>query len=109
MMAKLEHSHERTRREVAEYLRTFAAKLDPGGSSPAPERVEMPEEETDTRKLTLVSGNASATINPPDTLAFDVEIDTDSGLLEAGNEHSATFRIRWDASHVEADDELSIA
>lgn len=99
-MAHVEHTQERTRSEVARYLREFADKLDPAAA---------PTMEADRdRKVTLVSGSESATIKPPETLAFDVEVDTDPGLLESGNEHVTTFRLRWDANHVEADDELTI-
>ncbi|WP_331234570.1 amphi-Trp domain-containing protein [Natronorarus salvus] len=123
-MAKLDATHEKTRAEIAQYLREFAEKLDTGVSGAAgstgetgaigePDRspdVAGSDERTDAgadRKITVVAGNDSATINPPETLAFDVSVDTDSGLLE-GDEQSATFTLRWDRDHVEADDELSV-
>ncbi|WP_394739937.1 hypothetical protein [Natronococcus roseus] len=59
-------------------------------------------------KVTVITGNESATINPPQTCSFDVTVDTDSDLLDTGAERSTTFTIRWDADHVEADDELRV-
>jgi hypothetical protein len=120
-MAKLDATHEKTRAEIAQYLREFAEKLDTGVSGAAgstgaigePDRspdAAGSDDRTDAgadRKITVVAGNDSATINPPETLAFDVSVDTDSGLLE-GDEQSATFTLRWDRDHVEADDELSV-
>ena len=141
-MASLETTQERTRSEIAAYLRQFADELDPDTRSDAADRggntaetvgtgsTETAGAETgigdetnrrdDTRtgdrdpaqsvgdKVTVIAGNESATINPPRTCAFDVVIDTDSDLLDTGAERSTTFTIRWDADHVEADDELSV-
>lgn len=103
-MANISSSHEKTRSEVAAYLREFADELETGLGGSA----SHGEPGTTDRKVTLVTGNESATINPPETLNFDVEVDTEAGLLEAGNDHSATFRLSWDSEHVEADDDLSI-
>lgn len=141
-MASLETTQERTRSEIAAYLRQFADELDPETRSDDSDRggntaetvgtgsTETTGAETsigdetsrrdDTRtgdrdpaqsvgdKVTVIAGNESATINPPRTCAFDVAIDTDSDLLDTGAERSTTFTIRWDADHVEADDELSV-
>ncbi len=117
-MAEIEATHEKTRSEIAEYLREFADELDTGVSgatgtadrSPDIGADDDPERVTDTtrrEKLTVLAGNQSATINPPETLAFDVAVDTDSGLLDDG-EHTTTFTLRWDEEHVEADDELDV-
>lgn len=107
-MVQIDNTHERTRSEVADYLREFANKLDRlTASDPSRADDEVPTDSAD-RKITLVTGNESATIKPPETVTFDVEVDTESGLLEQGGEHSATLRLRWDGSHVEADDELSV-
>ncbi|NKE34978.1 hypothetical protein GWG54_03930 [Natronococcus sp. JC468] len=151
-MASLETTQERTRSEIAAYLREFADELDPetrtedatrgtaAGTSgtdatdtPRTDRRTADTDATDTSKtnrrtddadaagdrdpdraasvgdkVTVIAGNESATINPPRTCAFDVAIDTDSDLLNAGAERSTTFTIRWDAEHVENDDELRV-
>ncbi|WP_293032336.1 hypothetical protein [Natronococcus sp.] len=141
-MAPLETTQERTRSEIAAYLRQFADELDPETRSDAADRGGNTAEtvgtgsaettgagvgtetggedrradgtETGDRaegvgdKVTVITGNESATINPPQTCAFDVAVDTDSDLLDTGAERSTTFTIRWDADHVEADDELRV-
>ncbi len=113
-MATIESSHQKSRHEIATYLREFAEKLEShaprqlAGTAPAEGGAEAPPEATHTRKLTIVAGNESATINPPETLTFDIEVDTDSGLLETASEHTASFTLRWDASEVADDDELTI-
>lgn len=155
-MVSLNQERERTRSEVADYLREFADELDPAGS-----RSEEPGTETgsgrtatesgagtpgtgtgddslvddddstltadddrtanrdaeasgatnrgtDGDKVTIIVGNESATINPPETLSFAIDVDTDSSLLDAGAERSATFSLRWSGEHVEADDSLEV-
>lgn len=156
-MATIESTHERTRSEIADYLREFADELDPGRGPDSSDRAGRSDRsgrtedaatgrggrssdtgprdanardrdatagtgdrdataDTEDRertaaagdKVTVIVGNESATINPPRTCSFDVAIDTDSSLLDAGAERSATFTIRWSEEHVEADDELSV-
>ncbi len=63
---------------------------------------------TKTQKVTMLVGNESATINPPETLSFDVAVDSDSSLMDSGSERSVTFVLRWASDDVEPDDELSV-
>ncbi|WP_336343759.1 amphi-Trp domain-containing protein [Halalkalicoccus ordinarius] len=116
-MGDVSSSQERTRAEIAEYLREFADELDSGDArsskgidEPGRSGDSAPAERTDDGgKVTIVAGNESATINPPETLTFDVEVATDSSLLEGGGtERSATFSLRWNEDHVEEDDELDV-
>lgn len=132
-MASLDSTQDRTRAEIATHLREFADELDPGRQPNSGTRNERTHDtgtqETDIQgtdmttgasdrdqsqgssvgdKVTVIAGNESATINPPQTCTFDVAIDTDSDLLDTGAERSTTFTIRWDAEQVEADDELSV-
>src|SRR5690606_35104021 len=133
-MASLNATQERTRAEIADYLRSFADELDPDGRSgqsntgdgggrsldagtdetgllDGDDRSNRDAEETGLLdadgssdgsrasstgdKVTVIAGNESATINPPQTCLFDVTIDTDSDLLETGADRSTTFTIRW--------------
>ncbi|WP_224270453.1 hypothetical protein [Haloprofundus salinisoli] len=64
--------------------------------------------DTDYRKVTFLVGNDSATINPPETVSFDVAVDSDSSLMEAGTRERVDFSISWDADSVPEDDELRI-
>lgn len=167
-MADISSTHEKTRAEVADYLREFADRLDSRGASAGTEarsggtdsmgattsRTETDagvsgdagrHTETDDAgrhtetgasgttdptsrsaettgdadvertgaarsgdKVTIIAGNESATINPPDLVQFDVDVTTDSSMLDAGRSHSATFTISWDADAVEEDDELRV-
>jgi hypothetical protein len=131
-MASFERTQDRTRTEIADYLRSFADELDPetGSETVGNDGTQTLDDGsrddsllgddstagTDTRddaagvgdKVTVIAGNESATINPPQTCTFDVAIDTDSDLLDTGAERSTTFTIRWDGEQVEADDELRV-
>ncbi|WP_396611736.1 amphi-Trp domain-containing protein [Haloferax sp. S1W] len=89
-MNKFELEREETRGEVASYLRTLADGLEQGD------------------KMTFVAGDDSTTINPPETVHFKLETDTDSSWL--GGENGRSFRIElgWEADEVNADEELAI-
>ena len=160
-MSQLTASQERTRTEVAAYLREFADKLDmdqtddstteimqhaesgsttereqeevssppeagsqetneerqrPGTDSTETDRrweehrAEQDSMETGSRgeKMTLVVGNESTTINPPETLLFEVTVGTDSSLLGSSEERRARFELRWRGEDVAPNDELDI-
>jgi len=59
-------------------------------------------------KVTFMVGNESATINPPDTVRFDMSVDSDSTMLESGARETVTFALHWDREAVDSDDELDI-
>ncbi|MFC4988274.1 MULTISPECIES: hypothetical protein [Saliphagus] len=159
-MVSMNQERERTRSEVADYLREFADELDPAGSRTADTRTDAGAGRTDRTatesgagtpgtgtgddsltdddstltadddragdagadattdanaanrnagdRVTIIVGNESATINPPETLDFAVDVDTDSSLLGTGADRSATFSLRWSEEHVEADDSLEV-
>lgn len=164
-MADINATHDKTRSEVADYLREFADQLDSRGGTetgsgrtdatgagtagtgtdasvsgdagrhtetgasgttdPKSRRTETATDDIDAEraetidteraatarrggKVTIIAGNESATINPPERVRFDVSVDTDSSMLDAGRDHSATFTISWDAEAVEEDDELRV-
>ncbi|WP_224448109.1 hypothetical protein [Haloprofundus salilacus] len=69
---------------------------------------DRPHSATDYRKVTFLVGNDSATINPPETVSFDVAVDSDSSLMEAGTRERVDFSIAWNADDVPEDDELRI-
>lgn len=152
-MSDLDFETEKTRTEVANYLREFADELEGGRAHRSPgdssddtvdignegveggrDRVADDEPETtgESRttgtpgidetsehpeagggtssedRVTLVVGNESATINPPERLRFAVSADTDDSLLEAGADRGVTFSLRWDAETVEESDDIAI-
>lgn len=81
---------EKTRAEVAAYLRRLAEGLEEGD------------------KVTLISGEQSVTINPPETVHFKIGTDTDSSWLGSENGQSVELEIGWEASNVEGNDDLII-
>ncbi len=89
-MEDFELEHEQRRSEIATYLRTVADGL-----------------ERDT-KLTFISGEQSATLNPPETVHFRVETSSDSAWLGGDEGRTLRFEMGWEADEVEAEDELRI-
>lgn len=98
-MADVSSESERSRSEVAAYLREFADKLE--------SRAHAGMEGDDSR-ITVIAGNDSATVNPPETVQFSVEVDTDPSLLEVGASQGVTFSLRWDAQDVESSEGLDV-
>lgn len=134
-MADVSTESEKTRAEVAEYLREFADELSPrgegttdddrdrsrmgqdrtgtedagtGGSREAGDRTTDDRTATD-RKVTVIAGNESATIVPPENLSFAVEVDSEDSLLGGPTgERGVTFSLGWSSDDVETDDELGV-
>lgn len=107
-MTELEARQEMTRTEVADYLREFAAQLDTS-SAAAGSRPHQPGEDDDGR-VTFMVGNDSATINPPETIMFEVEVESDSPIL-GGEEQEVEFELTWQAeasSDTDDEEELEI-
>jgi hypothetical protein len=53
-------------------------------------------------------GNDSATVNPPETVSFVVEVNSDSSLVSPEETQRVGFELVWDADKIPEDDELSI-
>lgn len=139
-MADVSTESEKTRAEVAEYLREFADELSPrgegaiddgrdssrmgqdrtgtedartgdaevGNSREAGDRTTDDRTATD-RKVTVIAGNESATIVPPESLSFAVEVDSEDSLLGGPTgERGVTFSLGWSSDDVETDDELGV-
>lgn len=99
-MTELESTRELTRADVADYLREFAAQLD--ASTAVPDPIPERDREDDDGRVTFVVGDDSATINPPDRVTFDVEVESDPSLVGSEVEHEVTFGLSW---QTEATDE----
>ena len=102
-MTEIETQREMTRTEVAEYLREFADQLDRGGPE-IPDAEGTPGE----GKVTLLVGNDSATINPPETVTFEIEVESDRSLVGSEVEESVAFEVTWRADQTEEHDEIEI-
>ena len=117
-MTELDAEQESTRNEVAQYLREFADQLEttsqPMGT-PLPESGGTTEAAAEGErrvgpdgKVTLVVGNDSATINPPEAVDFTVRVDDDDSLVGGESERRLEFALEWDAEAVDAADSLEI-
>ncbi|WP_372910490.1 hypothetical protein [Salinigranum sp.] len=106
-MAEIETQRQMTRTEIAEVLREFATQLDPAYAGDLPVGDDEREAASDV-KGTLVVGNRSATINPPETLEFDVEVASDSSLVGGDVAEHVSFGLRWKPEATEDDGEFEI-
>lgn len=126
-MAEIETEQEMSRAEVAAYFHEFADKL----SGERTQEEESTTDETDSDeafvsnesdthgktpqgehggKVTFTAGNESATVNPPDTVLFEIEVDSTSGMLESSANETIEFTLNWETEESEddEDDELDI-
>lgn len=65
-------------------------------------------ERSSAGKMTFMVGNESTTINPPDTVTFEVTVDSESSLIGSETGRTARFALHWDDADVAEDEELSI-
>lgn len=133
-MAELEAERDMSRTEVAEYLHLFADKIDTTDRQPEREHDESragdetaasgdteshrewtehepetaAEERSSAGKMTFMVGNESTTINPPDTVTFEMRVDSESSLIGSETGRTASFALHWDDADVPEDDEMSI-
>lgn len=91
-MTEIEAKQEMTRAEVADYLRDFAAQLDTSEGSPD---ARVQRERDDDHRVTFMVGNDSATINPPKTITFEVEVESEGSLIGEGAEQEVEFELAW--------------
>lgn len=63
----------------------------------------QPESKPDER-ITFMVGNESATINPPETVRFQMAVESDSTILESGTREIVEFSLHWDSENVTDDD-----
>ena len=50
----------------------------------------------DTNQITFVVGGESATVTVPETVAFDVEVESRSPLLSSGERQEIEFELSWE-------------
>lgn len=65
-------------------------------------------ERSSAGKMTFMVGNESTTINPPDTVTFEMMVDSESSLIGSETGRTARFALHWDDADVAEDEELSI-
>ena len=59
-------------------------------------------------RITFMVGNESATINPPETVRFQMAVESDSTILESGTREIVEFSLHWDSENVADDGTLDI-
>lgn len=134
-MAEIEANREMNRTEIAEYLRAFADELHPSDTGEEDDHQREEEHSGDEtkdssgsdildsltddedraesmdqqqRKVTFMVGSESTTINPPNTITFEMKVDSESSLFGSETGKSTTFALHWDEEDVPEDEELSI-
>lgn len=100
-MSELDIEKETSRAEIASYLREFSQELD---GSDGPIHVEDATGET----VTIIVDGESATINPPDSMQFRVQVETESSLLDRGTDRGVTFALGWNEADVDATEDLNV-
>lgn len=126
-MAELDSEGNLTRSKVAAFLREFADEIDDGTSErhhgreerqegfsdEDPERRHDQEERreefsdddsVDPKRVTLIVGGDSATVTVPDTVDFDVEVESRSPMFGSGVHQGIEFELSWE---IEDPDQLS--
>lgn len=89
-MNEFELEQEMSRTALATHLRTLADGLESG------------------EKVTLIVGDESVTVNPPETLHVKIETESDSSWLGGDDGQSMDIELGWAAEEVEQDEELTI-
>lgn len=107
-MVELESDGEMTRVEVARFLREFAREIDDGSldgdQGGTVHREEFTEDDpAGPKRITLIVGGESATVTVPETVDFDIEIESRSPMLSSNVHQEIEFELSWE---VENPDEL---
>ena len=71
---------------------------------------ERPEEPPagDARRITFVVGGDSATVTIPETVEFDVEVESRSPLLQSGESQAVEFQLSWEVEERVQDDSIDL-
>lgn len=108
-MVELESEGELTRGEVALFLREFADEINEDTFDMKQSQDEHQEEFTDEdllepKRITLIVGGDSATVTVPETVEFDIEVESRSPMFSSGVHQEIEFELSW---KIENPDELS--
>lgn len=105
-MVELETEGELTRSEVAAFLREFADELDIGAIDRDRERFdgERRDESTDeapleSERITFIVGGDSATVTVPNTVEFDVEVESRSPMLSSSVSQEIDLELKWEVEN----------
>lgn len=62
----------------------------------------------DASRITFVVGGESATVTIPETLDFDVEVESRSPLLKSGVNQEVEFHLSWEIEEQPSDDSIDL-
>ena len=62
----------------------------------------------DASRITFVVGGESATVTIPETLDFDVEVESRSPLLKSGVNQEVEFHLSWEIEEQPGDDSIDL-
>lgn len=96
-MVELDTEGEKTREGVAAFLREFADELDEPGAVAGDGTLEP-------TRITLIVGGDSATVTVPETVDFEVEVDSRSPMFSDDLTQEIEFELSW---HVDDPDEFT--
>lgn len=103
-MAELETEGRITRNQVAAFLREFASEIDEGRLEEGVDPEYAEDGHGDKKRITLIVGGNSATVTMPETVEFDVEIESRSPMFSSGVHQDIQFQMAW---QVDDPDELT--
>lgn len=63
---------------------------------------------SDASRITFVVGGESATVTVPETLEFDVEVESRSPLLKSGVNQEVEFHLSWEIEDQPGDDSIDL-
>lgn len=89
-MREVDIEQEKTRLEVAAFLRDFAEELEKGN------------------RVTLIVGNESATVNPPEMMHFKFASGVDSSWIGTDEGQTLRLELGWQLEDEPHSDELSV-
>ena len=121
-MSEMDAETEMSRTEVATFFRELADKLE--GRERGVRDEESPvignEDATATERegttrgregaetMTLIVGEESATVVLPERMLLDVEVGSNTGMLDSGTGQHVAFELAWELEEVPEDDSIEV-
>lgn len=59
-------------------------------------------------RVTLIVGDDSATVHPPDAADFEIEVDSDSSLVQSGEQQRVTFELEWKVEETPGEEDMEV-
>lgn len=59
-------------------------------------------------RVTIVVGDESATVNPPVTPTFEIEVNSDTSIVGSGRQESVAFELEWEVDEDDGHGDIEI-